>query len=166
MAVDVQTFTPGTGTWTKPANALWTEMFAIGGGGAGGNGASGGAGTNRYGGGGGGSGAWSRTLWPAADLPATANVVCGIGGGGLGAQQRIIADTGQPPTLQAAGNNTLGLRFNVNAAGIITHVRYYREGNAAHTLSIWNGAGVKLGTVTDVASAAAGWRGSAASFPV
>ena len=159
MAVDVQTFTPGTSLWTKPANALWTEIWAIGGGGKGGNGAKGANGGNRYGGGGGGCGAWSRTFWPAADLPATLNVVCGVGGGTLGAQQRCILDTGTPAISTPAANNSLGMRFTPSVNGWITHIRYYRDTLFAHNLSIWDASGLRMGTaLTDVASGSTGWR--------
>ena len=158
MAVDVQTFTPGSGLWTKPANALWTEMFAIGGGGCGGAGAQGGAGTNRHGGGGGGGGAWSRALYAAADLPATLSVQCGAGGGGAGygPQERSHPDQAFPSTDSAAA--TIGHRLSITADGIVTHLRYWRGSNAARKLSLWSAAGVKLGTVTDAATASNGWR--------
>lgn len=167
MTLDIQTFAPGNGTWSKPAGAQWVEMFAIGGGGMGGPGAVGGAGTNRYGGGGGESGAWSRTLYAAADLPSSISVRCGYAGGDVAAlgQQRIIS-AAVPATLQVGAQYTLGTKFQVLANGRITHLRYYREGQAAHILSLWTAAGVKLATVTDVASASAGWRELVLSTPV
>lgn len=81
-AVDVQVFTPGTSTWTKPPGAKSVKVFVIQGGAGGGSGRRGAAGTVRCGGGGGASGGGSEAVFRASDLPATVNVSVFAGGAG------------------------------------------------------------------------------------
>ncbi len=71
----------GWQTWTKPKNAKFIQILAIGGGGGGG--AGWGAFSNSgSGGGGGGSGAISSGIFPANVLPDTLYVMVGTGGAG------------------------------------------------------------------------------------
>ncbi|MDE8668158.1 hypothetical protein PY310_06110 [Pseudarthrobacter sp. H3Y2-7] len=81
-ATDVQVFTPGVSTWTKPANAVAVKVLVIQAGAGGGSGRRGAAGTVRCGGGGGGSGNATEMLFRASDLPATVNVNVTSGGAG------------------------------------------------------------------------------------
>lgn len=85
-SADVQIFTAGTNTWTKPANAKDVRVTLIGAGGGGGSGRVGLASTVRCGGGGGGSGSFSRMSFTADLLGATETVIVGFGGTGGAAQ--------------------------------------------------------------------------------
>lgn len=80
-APTTQTFgTPGSPTWTKPANLRYITVVCIGGGGGGGGGYTGAGFQN--GGSGGGGGASNSTLISAINLPATVAVTVGAAGTG------------------------------------------------------------------------------------
>lgn len=69
-----------SGTWTKPAGAVFVDVIAIGGGGGGGGGACAPVGNDRSGGGGGGAGGVVRKSFDAALLGGTESVTVGAGG--------------------------------------------------------------------------------------
>lgn len=77
--VDVAAIT-ASGTWTKPTNATWVRVIAIGSGGGGGGGRLGATGTARWGGGGGAGGNWIVEDFNAADLTSTVTVTIPAGG--------------------------------------------------------------------------------------
>jgi len=70
LTVNTQDFT-ASGTWTKPANAIWVEVTMCG------AGQGGQAGATGYSGGGGSAGRAAQKTFLAADLASTVSVTCG-----------------------------------------------------------------------------------------
>lgn len=79
LVPDVQVYTAGSDTWTKPVRALFCEIVLVGSGGDGGDGGGGGLG------GGGGGGAGGIEVWrgAAALLPSSLSIDVKAGGSGL-----------------------------------------------------------------------------------
>lgn len=81
--VHLQVFsTPGSYTWTKPANAKWVMGFVIGGGQGGHAGGKTAANVHSSGGAGGGGGGLTRFSFPALLAGSTVSVTVGAGGAG------------------------------------------------------------------------------------
>jgi len=82
--VDVQVFTAGVGTWTKPTSFTpkIVEVLLWGAGGGAGGGGSAAAAAIKMGGSGGGGGAHNRRTFRASDLSPTETVTVGAGGNG------------------------------------------------------------------------------------
>lgn len=104
--------TAGSYTWTKPADASWVQVVAIGGGGGGGSGRRGAAGSARCGGGSGAGGGMGSGLFRAADLPATVTVTVGSGGGGAAAVTSNDTDG-------ATGSSGTSSTFGTLLAGVL-----------------------------------------------
>ena len=105
------------GTWTKPAHALWVEMFLHN---AGQNGASG---TSSGGGGGGAAGTRMRRLFPAAVVPASLAVtvpatVATRASAINGAFNVTCPGTSTPPPAVTTGSGTAGGTFVGDAYGV------------------------------------------------
>lgn len=100
--IDIQVYTSGSGTWTRPSTGNLVDIICIGGGGGGGSGRRGGA-TNAYGGASGAGGGYSRITLKRTDLGATESYVVGAGGAGGAA---VTSDTtnGNIGTVGGASN--------------------------------------------------------------
>ena len=92
-------------TWTKPTNARFVKVIAIGGGGGGEGGGSVAASNDRAGGGGGGAGGYSVMNFAVGSLGATETVTVGAGGAG-GAGATGAAGAGSAGT--AGGDTSFG----------------------------------------------------------
>ena len=104
---DYQAYTtPGTFTWTKPANAKWVEVVMFGGGGGGGSGARYATTLARAGGGSGAGGGYLINRIQASALGATQSVV--VGAGGTGGNAVTVDSTSGNPGGQG-GNSTFSI---------------------------------------------------------
>lgn len=113
-AADVQVFTPGTNTWTKPSGKTAAYIVAIGGGGGGGSGRREAAGTIRSGGAGGGAGSVSFATIAISLLGSNETVI--VGAGGTGAAGRTV-DSASGNGGGAGGNSTFGSRLFAGGGG-------------------------------------------------
>ena len=111
--VDVYS-TPGTFTWTKPANAKTVNVVVISGGGGGGSGRKAGVSSQASGGGGGGGGSYSLRDIAASLLNATETVTVGSGGTG-GAS--VTANSTNGNIGVAGGNSLFGTWIQVTGGG-------------------------------------------------
>lgn len=91
-----------------------------------------------------------------------------------GLQSHVFADSAAPAAVET-GDGTdyeLGMRFQSNAAGSITDLRYYRGTADAgdidvRTLNLWTAAGVRVGQVTVASVAGAtGWQIGTLATPI
>ena len=89
-------------------------------------------------------------------------------------QSHVFA-TGSAPAAVETGDTTdyeLGMRFQSNADGYISELRYFRTAadagdTDARTLNLWTAAGVRIGQVTVTsASGASGWQVGTLTTPV
>lgn len=113
--LDIQTYTSGTPTWTKPTGASVVIVIGCGAGGGGGGGSGAAAGSARTGGGGAGGGFCSKQQFAATDLTGTVAVTVGAGG---------TAGTGG-----TSGSGTDGGVGNNSSFG--TYVTWYGGGGGA-----------------------------------
>lgn len=101
---NLQEFTT-SGTWTKPANATFVMVEALGAGGGGGSGQIAAAGVDQWGGTGGGGGAYAYRVFKASELASSIAVTVGAGGVG-GAAKTGTSESGAAGT--AGGNSSFG----------------------------------------------------------
>lgn len=102
--VQVNLYT-SSNTWTKPSQAKWALVLAVGGGGGGGSGCRDAAGTDRAGGSGGSPGQGATGFFYADLLGATETVTVGAGGPGGNA---VTADTTNGNNGTAGGTSSFG----------------------------------------------------------
>lgn len=107
-STNLQTFS-ASGTWTKPANITWVEVFECGAGGGGGGGAQTASGTSATGGGGGGAGMCLRQTYRASDISGNGTVTIGAAG---------TAGVGATTTATAGGNGGNGGDTSFAATGL------------------------------------------------
>lgn len=132
---DIQIFgSPGSYTWTKPANAALVSVQLVGGGGGGGSGRRGAAGTNRIGGDGGTGGGFTKWMFRATDVGPSEAVVVGAGGAG-GIAQTVDSTNGNAGT--AGGNSLFGNNKLVAGGG---------PGGAGGASVVTNGSAFSVGT--------------------
>lgn len=116
-SADIQIFTIGTSTWTKPAKAKAVYVLCIGPGSGGGSGAKMASGVLATGGGGGGSGAAAFATFQASDLSSTVTVTVYDGGAG-GAAQSTDSTNGNPGVL-GGGNTTFGAYLSAARGAVV-----------------------------------------------
>ena len=95
---DVQTYTSGANTWTKPANAQFVDVHVWSGGGGGGGGRNGAAASTRGAGAGGSPGTYLAMRFLASDLSATVTATVGAGGTAGAASGTTASDGGDGGT--------------------------------------------------------------------
>lgn len=111
--IDIQVYTSGSGTWTRPSTGNLVDIVCIGGGGGGGSGRRGGV-TNAYGGASGAGGGYSRITLKRTDLGATESYVVGAGGAGGAA---VTSDTTNGNIGTAGGASNFGTWLKSGGGG-------------------------------------------------
>jgi hypothetical protein len=132
--VDVQVFT-SSGTWSKPTDATYVDIFMFGGGGGGASGRRGASSSNRIGGAGGGGGSYNELRKKlAAELAASETVTVGAAGVGGSAQTSDSSDG-----LVGTSGGTSSFGTYVTAPGGYTPASYSGAGVGGTAVAQYHG---------------------------
>lgn len=108
--------TPGTTSWSKPADLKWAIVEMWGGGSAGSAAGGGGSGSNIAMGAGGGAGAYCRKLYAASSLSSSESLTVGAGGSGNAGDGNSGVNTTFKTLTAGAGAHGQGMAFTGIAA--------------------------------------------------
>jgi hypothetical protein len=132
MPVDVQTFTSGSGNWTKPAGATTVRVIQVGAGGSGGGGDTAASATTVSGGAGGGGGGRLEAVFDASQLGSTEAYSVGAGASGGSGGTGLVARQVRSAEIQhSAARRLLSILLTVVVAADPVQLLFNRVAAAA-----------------------------------